>query len=141
VSWGELLDKITILQIKSERITDAAARSNVARELTQLKAIAGNTLTGDPSVDAAIRDLKSVNETLWEIEDRIRIKEREQSFDDAFIALARNVYKANDRRAAIKRRINLHLGSQLIEEKQYEGYERTDTRTARPRESGDPAKR
>jgi hypothetical protein len=122
VSWGELLDKITILEIKRERIGDAAARSNVARELDLLLDIAGSV--GDTPVVAALRRrLRIVNERLWEIEEDIRMKERAGDFGDAFVRLARSVYLSNDERAAIKREINLLLESALVEEKSYGGGE------------------
>ena len=122
VSPGELIDKITILRIKSQRITDAAKLKNVRIELDALtttwagSAYAGIDITADENA------LLAVNERLWVIEDEIRDKEREQSFDAEFIRLARAVYFENDERAAIKRRINLRLGSAIIEEKSYSDY-------------------
>ena len=122
VSPGELIDKITILRIKSQRITDAAKLKNVRIELDALtttwagSAYAGIDITADENA------LLAVNERLWVIEDEIRDKEREQSFDAEFIRLARAVYFANDERAAIKRRINVRLGSAIIEEKSYSDY-------------------
>jgi hypothetical protein len=122
VSPGELIDKITILRIKSQRITDAAKLKNVRIELDALtttwagSAYAGIDITADEDA------LFAVNERLWVIEDEIRDKEREQSFDAEFIRLARAVYFANDERAAIKRRINVRLGSAIIEEKSYSDY-------------------
>ena len=124
LSWGELLDKISILQIKSERVRSADAQTNIRRELDQLNAIAAKRLAGDGALQAACGRLKAINEKLWEIEDRIRDKERAQSFDADFIALARSVYHSNDERAAIKREINRHTGSALVEEKQYAAYRR-----------------
>jgi len=124
VSWGELIDKITILEIKSERITASESLRNIRNELAQLKAIAGDALAHDDQVRSVARELKSVNEALWETEDRIRAKERDARFDDEFIALARSVYTANDKRAALKREINVRLGSELTEEKQYTAYDR-----------------
>jgi hypothetical protein len=120
VSWGELLDKISILEIKAERIVSAPARTNVQTELSLLSANA-DQLTGDSRLHEWKHALKEVNETLWSIEDRIREKEARAEFDQEFIELARSVYKTNDLRARIKREINLSLGSQLIEEKQYKG--------------------
>src|SRR5581483_3980131 len=122
LSWGELLDKISILQIKSERVRAADAQKNIRAELDQLTTIAAERLRGDNKLQAACDRLKAVNEKLWDIEDRIRDKERAQSFDADFIALARSVYHSNDERATIKREINLHTGSGLIEEKQYSTY-------------------
>jgi hypothetical protein len=120
VSWGELLDKISILEIKAERIVSPSASANVRMELSLLSVIA-DRLSGEQRLAAWKRALKDVNEALWVIEDRIREKEAEQRFDEEFIDLARAVYRTNDRRAHIKREINLSLGSQLIEEKQYKG--------------------
>src|SRR4029079_12788572 len=119
LSWGELLDKISILIIKSERVRSADALKNIRGELDQLNAIAAERVRGDAWLQEACRRLKTVNEKLWDVEDRIREKERAQSFDADFIALARSVYRSNDERAAIKREINLRTGSGLIEEKQY----------------------
>ena len=122
VSPGEVLDKLTILRIKAARITDAAKAVNVRRELELLE----NTWRGSPYArhDVAGEEaaLRAVNERLWDIEDRIRDKEAKQSFDRDFIELARAVYVCNDERAAIKKRINLQLGSRLIEEKSYKQY-------------------
>ncbi|MVA58801.1 DUF6165 family protein [Agrobacterium vitis] len=121
VSWGELIDKITILQIKSERITDEAKRTNVERELSllneRLKPVAGHQ-----GVIAISRDLLSVNTALWEIEDDIRDCERDGDFGPRFVSLARSVYVTNDRRAELKRQINVELGSDIIEEKSYKPY-------------------
>ncbi len=119
VSWGELLDKITILEIKSQRMDDAAKRANVVTELTLLTSIAGPARAQAAELTTA---LKAVNETLWEIEDQIRDKEGAQSFDAGFIQLARAVYVTNDRRADLKRQINQLLGSRLVEEKSYRPY-------------------
>jgi len=114
VSIGEVLDKISILQIKSERITDTRKLVNVEKELFHLtKAAQGHR---QPYLEA---QLKAVNSQLWEIEDRIRVKEERQEFDDEFIQLARAVYQTNDRRAEIKRQINDVTGSKLVEEKSY----------------------
>lgn len=122
VSHGELIDKITILEIKSERIGDAAKRDNVRAELEMLNA----TWAGDAASKTDISELrgrlKAVNEALWDIEDRIRLQEKAGDFGSTFIELARAVYFRNDERAAIKREINLELGSQLVEEKSYQDY-------------------
>ncbi len=116
VSWGELIDKITILEIKAERIAEPAARANVARELALLRDVAAPV--GDqPGLAALVDRLRAVNLALWRIEDDIREKEAMAEFDDAFVALARAVYLTNDERAAIKRRINAALRSELVEEK------------------------
>jgi hypothetical protein len=120
-SWGELIDKITILEIKVERLTAAQARANAARELGLLREIAGPVLAGAETAALAAR-LKTLNESLWEIEDRIRDHERSATFDAAFIELARSVYRRNDERGAVKRELNLALGSELIEEKSYKPY-------------------
>ena len=120
VSFGELIDKITILEIKSERISDEGKLVNVRHELEILEQTwrdAGNADVTDPRAR-----LKAVNEELWEIEDDIRIKESKREFDDRFIELARAVYVTNDKRANIKKEINLALGSELVEEKSYEDY-------------------
>ena len=122
VSYGELLDKIAILQIKSERMSDPAKLANVRHELSALERI----WLAHP---AAVKDiaelrarLKAVNERLWVIEDEIRLKEKAQAFDDEFIRLARSVYVQNDERARIKKDINLALGSAYVEEKSYQDY-------------------
>ena len=122
VSYGELIDKITILEIKSKQMTDPAKLANVRNELDQFNA----TWAAHPAAATDIADerarLLGVNETLWDIEDRIRLKEKAQAFDQEFIELARAVYFRNDERAAVKREINLKLGSQLVEEKSYQDY-------------------
>lgn len=119
VSIGELIDKITILEIKAERL-GGAGKTNVERELALLNAtLAASGLAIDPALLGA---LKAVNLELWRIEDEIREQERRQDFGDAFIALARAVYVTNDRRAALKRQLNERHGSALIEEKSYRPY-------------------
>ncbi len=122
VSPGELLDKITILRIKSSRMADAGKLRNVRLELDALQ----DTWSASPyaavDIGAEVQALMSVNQRLWTIEDDIRDKERAQAFDAEFIRLARAVYVENDERAAIKRRINLKLGSTIIEEKSYRRY-------------------
>jgi Family of unknown function (DUF6165) len=122
VSPGELLDKITILRIKTARILDPAKLAHVRLELDLLE----KTWRESPFAAAGVardeRALQEVNERLWDIEDRIRDKEALQTFDREFIELARAVYHANDERAAIKKRINLALGSRLVEEKSYQAY-------------------
>jgi hypothetical protein len=122
ISPGEFLDKLTILEIKAERIQDQAKRKNVCRELESLRA--DWTAAPRAAVDDLMRELRAVNEALWEIEDRIRVKESSRAFDAEFIELARSVYQTNDRRTAIKRALNVVLESDLIEEKSYTGYER-----------------
>jgi hypothetical protein len=116
VSIGEYIDKITILAIKSRRITDKDKVLNVLRELNQLV-----LLDSEKIIDTDLyRKLIRVNEDLWEVEDAIRVKERNQQFDDEFIELARSVYRLNDHRADLKRQINLQYESELMEEKSYE---------------------
>ena len=122
VSVGEVLDKITILQIKLAHISDTAKRTNIQNELDALlPLVAGDAFTTD-QMQALMAELKSVNEALWDIEDDIREKEAAKSFDAEFIRLARTVYKTNDKRAEIKKQINLATGSALVEEKSYESY-------------------
>lgn len=118
VSWGELIDKITILEIKRDRIVAAEARANVLREHDLLCAIAGAVIDR-PELQAPLAGLRRVNAALWEIEDAIRHHEARGDFGDEFVRLARAVYQTNDERAALKRDINLHLQSTLIEEKSY----------------------
>jgi hypothetical protein len=122
VSPGELLDKITILRIKSQRMGDPGKLANVRLELSALEGTWTSSVYVSIDVDGELRALQAVNERLWTIEDAIRDKERAQAFDAEFIVLARSVYIENDERAAIKRRINLKLGSSLVEEKSYSSY-------------------
>jgi len=122
VSPGELLDKITILEIKSERITDAEKVANVRAELGQLSKCWADSVTENGIVHLLRAQLKSINEKLWVIEDDIRDKERAKEFDEQFIELARKVYVTNDHRARIKKELNLHLGAQIVEEKSYRAY-------------------
>ncbi len=121
VSYGELLDKIAILQIKSERMSDPSKLANVRNELDALEQ-AWMAHAADADIAALRAQLKAVNERLWVIEDDIRIREKAQDFGAEFIRLARAVYFENDERARIKRDINLALGSQLVEEKSYQDY-------------------
>ena len=122
VSVGEVLDKITILEIKLAHISDSAKRANVQNELDALlPLVAGDAFTTN-QMQGLVAQLKAVNEALWDIEDDIREKEAAKSFDAEFIKLARAVYVTNDKRAAIKKQINLETGSALIEEKSYESY-------------------
>jgi hypothetical protein len=125
VSVGELLDKITILEIKSERIGDPAKLANVTTELNILRTTWADSPLSSHDLTRQIGQLKRVNEALWDIEDNIRRKEAEQSFDDEFISLARSVYHQNDERAAVKKEINTLLGSDLVEEKSYVDYRKT----------------
>jgi hypothetical protein len=122
VSPGELLDKITILRIKSARMRDAAKLANVRTELAELERVWHASPYAAVDVADDVSALLAVNERLWTIEDDIRDKERAQTFDGDFVRLARAVYIENDERAAIKRRLNMTLGSSLIEEKSYAEY-------------------
>jgi hypothetical protein len=122
VSPGELLDKITILRIKSQRMADAAKLANVRLELELLQRTWATLGAATEAVAADEQALQAVNEQLWDIEDRIRDKEAARSFDQDFIELARAVYQRNDERAAIKKRINVALGSRIVEEKSYQPY-------------------
>jgi hypothetical protein len=122
VSWGELIDKITILEIKLERLRLPKAVANVQRELDRLRAALG----APEGVEAMKDALAAVNRTLWDIEDSIRAKEAAGVFDAEFVALARGVYHNNDERSRIKRAINEKLQSVIIEEKQYVRYGDTD---------------
>jgi hypothetical protein len=122
ISPGELLDKITILRIKSERISDPVKVRNVLSELHALQATWDQSAYAKADIKADVDALLEVNARLWVIEDDIRDKERAQSFDAEFVRLARAVYFENDERAAIKRRINTALGSSIVEEKSYQKY-------------------
>ena len=122
VSPAELIDKISILEIKSERIGDPDKLKNIRRELGLYRDIRMSRIPGGPALDALILDLKTVNETLWEVEDEIRACEARRDFGDRFVELARSVYRTNDRRAAIKREINALCGSSIVEEKSYTEY-------------------
>lgn len=122
ISPGELIDKITILEIKSERMTDPAKLHNVRTELALLNETWAASAFSRTDISAEWQGLRDVNAQLWDIEDRIRDKERESAFDAVFIELARAVYVTNDERAALKRRINVKLGSALVEEKSYQEY-------------------
>ena len=123
ISIGEFFDKITILEIKQERIADQAKLVNINRELDALNALLEGLPISRTDVDNEVNELKAINEKLWVIEDDIRDKESKKSFDQEFIELARAVYFTNDRRSEVKRAINLKLGSDFIEEKSYEEYQ------------------
>ena len=123
VSPGEVLDKITILEIKAERISDPEKVANVRVELALLQETWAETIRDTDVIQDLHVKLKEINEALWEIEDDIRDKERAKEFDERFIELARAVYVTNDRRSEIKKELNLHLGSEIIEEKSYQDYE------------------
>jgi hypothetical protein len=122
ISPGELIDKITILQIKSERITDPAKVANVRAELLLLETTWRDCAYATSDIDAEWVALRRINEKLWDVEDQLREKERIRTFDKEFIDLARAVYFTNDERAAVKREINTKLGSKIAEEKSYAKY-------------------
>jgi len=122
VSPGEVLDKITILEIKSERMSDPEKVANVRVELALLQETWKEFIRDDEVIRGLHAQLKEVNEALWEIEDDIRDKERAKEFDERFIELARAVYVTNDRRSEVKKELNLHLGSEIVEEKSYQDY-------------------
>lgn len=122
ISWGEVIDKITILEIKVEHLKEARARANVAHELELLAAIAAPQLAASSDLAAHKTALRAVNQALWDVEDALRRQEAAGLFDDRFVTLARSVYRQNDQRAAIKRRINELLASEIVEEKSYEAY-------------------
>jgi len=124
ISPGELIDKITILEIKSQRMTDAAKLHNVRTELSLLSDTWQASPFSATDISAEWAGLRDVNGKLWDIEDRIRDKERDGLFDAEFIELARAVYFTNDDRAAIKKQINTKLGSVLVEEKSYANYKK-----------------
>jgi hypothetical protein len=122
IAPGELIDKITILEIKSERISDEAKLKNVRIELDTLAGTRDAHIEASGEMTRLTAELKSINEELWVIEDDIRDCERNGDFGETFIKLARAVYHTNDRRAAVKKEINLLLGSTLVEEKSYAEY-------------------
>lgn len=121
VSIGELIDKISILQIKAERIDDAAKLANVRTELDGLMPLLDAQLQQAPALAGLLVELKEINERMWVIQDRLRELEAAQTFDDQFIQLARGVYQTNGQRVTVKNRINQLAGSALVEEKQYQG--------------------
>lgn len=121
ISTAELIDKITILEIKVVRIRDAAKTANVRAELALLLARREAALAPDPRLDLLATRLKVVNERLWDLEDEIRDCERRQDFGPTFVDVARNIYRANDQRSSLKHEINIASGSKLIEEKSYAG--------------------
>ena len=122
ISPGEFLDKLTILEIKAERIGDPAKLANVRRELELLRSTWQASPLAARDVSAQVAQLREVNAALWDVEDRLREKEAARAFDAEFVELARSVYRTNDRRAEIKRELNVALGSELIEEKSYKAY-------------------
>ena len=122
VSPGELIDKLTILEIKSERMSDAKKLANVKLELNLLSNTWAKSDYAKIDISTEWSELKRINAELWDIEDQIRDEERHQRFGDEFIRLARAVYFINDDRAAVKRQINDKLGSKIVEEKSYANY-------------------
>ena len=122
VSWGELIDKITILEIKEQRLTSPVAVANVRKELGAASRTIAELNPVPAGFDGLKKELKAINEALWDIENRTRAKEAAKTFDQQFIELTRSVYLNNDKRAGIKRRINELLNSGLVEEKQYTSY-------------------
>ena len=122
ISPGELLDKLTILEIKLERIKDKEKLTNISYEYDSLKTIVQRDISQSPKLDTLYQELKLINGKLWDIEDDIRDCERNQDFSDTFVQLARSVYITNDKRASLKKDINTYLGSNLVEEKSYQAY-------------------
>lgn len=124
VSNGEILDKITILVIKSKKITDPIKLKNINNELDELKLFLDVVgYESNSTVNSLVKELESVNEKLWDVEDKLRDKERSKQFDDEFIKLARDVYFTNDERAKIKKNLNEVTNSKLVEEKSYQKYD------------------
>ena len=122
IAPGELIDRITILEIKSERFSDAVKLQNVREELKKLIEARDRNVAMSRQLSGLAAQLKAVNEGLWQIEDDLRACERQLDFGSRFVELARSVYRENDQRALLKRQINLLLGSRLIEEKSYTPY-------------------
>lgn len=120
IPWGDLYDKITILEIKEQRLTSERQLANVRKELLLLRASA--RADGGEDLADLVADLREINAQIWDVDDEIRDKERMKEFNEDFVSLARALYQQNDRRAAIKRRINRLLGSDLSEEKSYKAY-------------------
>ncbi|MEQ1577064.1 MAG: DUF6165 family protein [Hyphomicrobium sp.] len=122
IAPGELVDKISILEIKSERLTDAAKLDNIRRELALLREKEKLHIQASSQMIEFYSSLKEVNGRIWDLEDVIRDCERKSDFGDTFIKTARLIYRTNDERAAVKREINMHLGSKIVEEKSYAKY-------------------
>ncbi len=123
ISPGELLDKLSILEIKSERFLDAAKLRNIRAELAALTVARDQSIPPSEEISTLVRELKQVNEAIWDAEDFLRGREQAKEFDSQFIDMARGVYRHNDRRSAIKRQINERLAAQFVEEKQHPAYE------------------
>jgi hypothetical protein len=122
VAIGELIDRITILEIKVERFTDAAMTKNAQAELSMLSERRDQAIPQSPTLDALTVQLRAINQRLWDLEDSIRDCERRADFGPDFVAVARGIYRTNDERAAVKRQISVGFGSDLIEEKSYAPY-------------------
>ena len=122
VSYGELFDKISILEIKKAKAVDPGQRKNIETELDALVRARTAAIPDGDGIDDVMAALKDVNERLWDVEDELRDCERREDFGAAFVEFARSVYRLNDRRAQLKREINTRLGSELIEEKLYQDY-------------------
>jgi hypothetical protein len=122
ISPGELIDKLTILEIKAANISDAAKLANVNVELKLLQETWRSSAYASADINTEWKQLRDINKRLWDIEDKIRDQERERRFDQQFIDLARAVYFTNDERAAVKKQINTKLGSKIVEEKSYAKY-------------------
>jgi len=122
VSWGELFDKLTILEIKKSRIDDDRKLVNISKELKALQDICKARQLPEQGLQDLVSELHQINDSLWQIEDDIRNCERNKDFSEQFINLARSVYKTNDKRAELKHQINTLLGSELVEEKSYQPY-------------------
>lgn len=122
VAWGEVFDKLTILQLKADKLQDGAQRANVIKEHLEIEKVIGDMARFPAQLAVLVQALKEINALLWDVEDGKRHCERHQTFGQEFVELARKVYFGNDQRAAIKRQINELLGSALVEEKSYGAY-------------------
>ncbi len=122
VAWGEVFDKLTILAIKLDKITDVEKRANIAKEFEAIGSVVGDFQQYPHGLEDLYQELKAINLRLWDVEDGKRACERDQNFGPEFVALAREVYFGNDKRAVVKRQINELLGSALVEEKSYKAY-------------------
>lgn len=124
VSNGEIIDKLSILEIKKVKMTDMNKLTNINYELDYLIQYGYKILKQNPQTDNLYEELKEINMQLWDVEDKLRIKEKNQSFDKQFVDLARSVYKLNDHRAYLKKQINILTNSRFVEEKSYEHYDK-----------------